>query len=117
MPMMSRDWELYPVSTVPSSAGGLFAEGCRDCELPWLLSSSESSGVADKLSSDLLELCPVSAESCGLGCVPGLSIATRCILEGATPAIGSPEELKHPSPSGSVYFDHKLLSGSTDGAG
>lgn len=116
MPMMSREWELYPVSTVPISAGGLFPEGCCDRELPWLLSSSESSGASDKLCSDLLELCPVSAESCDLGCMPGLSIATRCILERTTPAVDSPGKQKCPSPSGSVYFDHKLLSGSTDSA-
>lgn len=116
MPMTSRDWELYPVSTVPSSAGGLFPECCRDRELPWLLSSSESSGASDKLCSDLLELCPVSAESCDLGCMPGLSIATRCILEATIPAIDSLGEQKCPSTSGSVYLDHKLLSGSMDGA-
>lgn len=100
------------MSTVPSSGGGLFPEGCHDCELPWLLSSSES----DKLCSVLLEECPVSAGSCDLGCMPGVSIALRCILEGTAPAVDSPEQQKCPSPSGSVYFDHKLLSGSIAGA-
>lgn len=80
MPITSRDWELYPVSTVASSAAGLLPEGCCDRELPLLLSSGECSGASDKLCSDLLELCPVSAESCGLGCTPDLSIAKRCIL-------------------------------------
>lgn len=116
MPMTSCDWELYPVSTVPSSARSLFPEGCCDCELPWLLSSSESSGTSDKICSDLLELCQVSAESCDLGCMPGLSIATERVFEANTPDTDSPGEQKCPCPSGSVYFDHKLLSGSTDSA-
>lgn len=117
MPMTSRDWELHPVSVVPSSARGLYLEGCCNRELSWLLSSSESSRPSDKLCSDFLKLSPVSAESCDLGCMPGLSIATRCILEGTTPAIDSLGEQKCPSPWGSVYFDHKLLSSSKDEVG